>query len=256
MSRYLFVDPSDALGALRGFGQSAPASSSVAAFQTVAQQYARDVGNVDYDPGGVDGLYGKNTHAAIIRLARDLLVPEGIVPQTMCSTCNSLWVRAKGACQDYLGTILSALNIRLPGLALSPSQISDIQIAYTQWLDAYITEYGDGGELDPMQIVRREDVPVDEAVALAAERAAEADRVAEAELDTQTQVAQQTAEDAAAAAGPQPRLAGWKGIAAVVVILALGGVLVKMYLDDKKKRKGHPALPDRNVGRRYANRRV
>lgn len=236
MSRYMFVDPSNALGVLRGFGQSAPASSAVAAFQASAKQYAQQTGNVEYDPGPVDGLYGKNTHAAILRLSRDLLEPLIFSTAQMRSTCNSLWVKAKSACQDYIGTMLRGLNETLPGLALSAAQITDVQIAYTQWLDAYVTEYGDGGVIDPEQIARREDVPMDEAELLADARAAEADRIAEAELDAQTQVATQTAEEAAAAAGPQPRLAGWKGVAAVVVVLALGGMLVKMYLDDRKKK--------------------
>lgn len=257
MSRYLFVDPSNALGVLRGFGQSAPASSAVSVLQASVKQYAQQTGNGDYDPGPVDGLYGKNTHAAILRLARDLLEPLVFSTAEMRSTCNTLRVNAKGACQDYLGTMLRGLNETLPGLALSPSQITDVQIAYTQWLDAYITEYGDGGELDPYQIARREDLPFEDAVVIADARSAESDRVAEAELDTQTQVATQTAEDAAAAAEAKPRLAGWKGAVAVVAILALGGVLVKMYLDDKKKKKlrsGRGSV-ESNPGRRYASNR-
>jgi hypothetical protein len=254
--RYLYVDPSDPFSALRGFGVSASASSAVSLAQQALKSYALDTGNIDYDPGPVNGLYGRNTHAAILRVARDTLESLLFSTPEMRSTCNTMRSEAKSACQDYIGTMLRGMNQTIPGLALTPEQIEEVQKAYVLFLEAYIIEYGEGGELDPAQIARREDVPIDEAAVLAAERAAESDRVAEAELDTQTQVAQQTAADAAAAAGAQPRLAGWKGIAAVVAVLALGGVLVKMYLDDKKKRKGHPALPDRNAGHRYSNRRV
>jgi peptidoglycan hydrolase-like protein with peptidoglycan-binding domain len=157
--------------ALGAFGQSAPARPAVTALQRALRAYATSTGDMDYHPGPADGAYGMNTHAAVIRFSRDVLEPAGIVSRTCRSTCNTLRSSSKAFCKDCLAQMLTSMaDARLPGLSLSGEDVGEIAAAYGEWLDAYIARYGEGGELDPAQIARREDVSLEEAARLAAER--------------------------------------------------------------------------------------
>lgn len=185
-----------AMRGLGGFGQSGPFSAAVKKLQTGLRALATSVGNDDYHPGPADGLYGKNTHAAVLRVSRDFLEPQGLTTAECRSTCNTLALAAKSACADCLVTILRAYNgaQALPaaeetnvGVSLgaavpdepagtpTPERLTDAEIAeiagrYRAFLDAYVAKYGDGGVLDPAQIARREDVSMEEAERLAAAR--------------------------------------------------------------------------------------
>lgn len=198
--RYVYAEDvigaTSALGSCRGcgsFGQSGPYSAAVKKLQIALRAVAQATGNDDYHPGPADGLYGRNTHAALIRVSRDFLEPQGLVSKECRSTCNTLWLRAKSACQECLATILRAISasgqvsvdaglgasgplpVSLPGepdLTLTEAEIAEIADRYGAFLDAYVARYGDGGQLDPAQIARREDVSLEEAERLAAERRA------------------------------------------------------------------------------------
>lgn len=157
--------------ALGAFGQSAPPRPAVTALQRALRALATSAGDMDYHPGPADGAYGMNTHAAVIRFSRDFLEPEGTVSATCRSTCNTLRSSSKSFCKDCLAQMLAAAaGGKLPGLSFTPADIDAVTAAYGEWLDAYIAQYGEGGELDPAQIARREDVSLEEAARLAAER--------------------------------------------------------------------------------------
>jgi peptidoglycan hydrolase-like protein with peptidoglycan-binding domain len=206
--RYVYAEDvigtTDGLSGCRGcggFGQSGPYSAAVAKLQQSLKSIAAETDDVDYDPGKVDGKYGLETHAALLRVSRDFLEPQGLVESTCRSTCNTLRLRARSACADCIEQILRAYNdarLRLTthetgvGVSLqdlagfgstdadTPNRLTDAEIAevadrYKAFLDAYIAKYGDGGELDPRQIARREGVSLEEAERLAAERRAAAE---------------------------------------------------------------------------------
>jgi hypothetical protein len=211
--RYVYVQ--DVIGtsnSLSGFaGASAPYSAAVEKLQLDLQAFAEAAGNMDYHPGKHDGLYGKNTHAAVIRVTRDYLIPRGSIESTCQSTCNTLWARAAAACAECLGRMLASMNnltitpvapaesgsMELFGLRgtgdemevefpegipvdeepsnvasgrLTDAEIAEVVAAYRQFMVAYVAEYGDGGQLDPQQIMRREDVDRETAERLAEER--------------------------------------------------------------------------------------
>lgn len=220
---YVEMDPVPVLGALQDevvFGQSASSQPAVSKLQSRLRVIADETGNMDYHPGPVDGQYGMNTHAAILRISRDYLEPEGLVSSTCRSTCNTLWARAKSACKDCLGTILGAMAQKVDGVDLSSADINDIANAYGEFLDAYIAKYGDGGQLDPAQIARREDVSLDEAERLAMERSGETgDTVAEADI-------QQTP--------PPTRAAKFPWLAVGLVVVLVGGAAAAGWYYSRK----------------------
>lgn len=243
-------------GGLQGFGQSGPYSDAVKRLQTGLRALAVALDNNDYHPGLDDGLYGRNTHAAILRLARDYLEPRGITSSTCRSTCNTLWLRAKGACADCLAQMLRGINDAFVGMTygetdvppedaattitpemqgfggygatdagaqrLSEADITEITNRYRAFLDAYVAEYGDGGQLDPAQIARREDVSMEEAERRAAER----------------QAAQAPAVPPPA---PQLQKAGFSGWW-ILLFLGLGTGAWYMW-DQEQKKGGHKKLP-------------
>lgn len=165
---------------LGGFGQSAPSSTAVVKLQKALKQAAETAGVPGYDPGRVDGNYGRDTHAGVIRICHDVL---GWTAGPGCqSMCNTLRTAAEAECARCIAEALPALTIALPDSwpEFSPAEVDAVVASYRAFLAAYIAEYGEGGELDPAQIARREDVSREEAERLAAERQAEADRLAAA----------------------------------------------------------------------------
>lgn len=146
------------------FGQSAPVATAVEKLQ----HWLVESG---FELGQPDGAYGLNTHAALIRAMQ-----AADVPATHTSTCNTLRLRAKSACADYLRQFLATLG------DFYPDDIEEIVHAYRLFLDAYVAKFGDGGEVDPRQIARREGVGLDEAAQIAeAREAAQAEETSMAE---------------------------------------------------------------------------
>ena len=229
--RYVYIeDVSGSEASLRGLrgcrscggfaGASAPYSAAVEKLQRHLAALADAAGSLDYHPGKIDGLYGPDTHAAVIRVTRDYLIPRGSIESTCQSTCNTLWARAESACAECLGRMLASMNnltiavaqavststggfhgfrgtgdemeVEFPEEPVEPvepvevpppltaAEIAEIVGRYRAFLAAYIAEYGDGGQLDPTQIMRREDVDRETAEQLAAERRAEAEAAAAA----------------------------------------------------------------------------
>ena len=161
-----------------GFGQSAPSNTAVVKLQKALKQLSETAGEPGYDPGRADGNYGRDTHAGVIRVCHDVL---GWTAGPGCqSMCNTLRTAAESACAQCIAEALPALTVAMPDTwpEFSPAEVDAVVSSYRAFLAAYIAEYGEGGELDPAQISRREDVPMDEAERLAAERLAEADRLA------------------------------------------------------------------------------
>lgn len=234
-------------GGFGSFGASAPRSDAVLKLQQALKDYAAQSDNVDYDPGPLDGQYGKNTHAAVIRLGVALL---GWTAGPGCqSQCNTLRTEVKSVCADCIEGALPEMATKLGSVSFDSGEVRAIVAAYRAFLDAYIAEYGEGGELDPAQIARREGVDLEEAERLAAARRAEeeAARLAAAEAARLAAEEEAARRAAAGGAGPGIQRAGFSGWWWVVLFVGLGGGLMYAAYKDKQKQEGAPgekkALP-------------
>ena len=212
------------------FGQSASPRPAVTAVQQALHALATSTGNADYNPGPVDGAYGENTHAAIIRAAKDFLEPAGLSTASCRSLCNTLASSAKSACGDCMTTVLGALGSKVPGLGISAADIASVVSAYKEWLDAYIAKYGEGGALDPMVIANQEGVSREEAERLAAERTAAAAAAA---------AALATGEIPSGA----PATAKFPWLAVVLVTVVIGGTAAAGWWLDRKGKRGVTTPP-------------
>lgn len=175
----LRVNPHVGLDAVRDaeivFGQSAAKRTAVVTLQKALHAFAVSSGNANYDPGATaDGRYGQNMQAAVVRVSRDFLEPAGLSTSSCRSIVNTWSTAAKSAGGDCMATILGHLPGVVPGLALSSAEISEIVAAYKEFIDAYVAEYGDEGYTDPHAIANAQGISLDEATAIAAQRAAAA----------------------------------------------------------------------------------
>lgn len=229
-------------GGFGAFGASAPRSDAVLKLQQALKQYAADSDNIDYDPGPLDGQYGKDTHAAVIRFGRDAL---GWTAGPGCqSQCNTLETAEKGRCAGCIETALPEMAAKLGSVSFDTGEVRAIVNAYRQFLDAYIAQYGEGGLLDPAQIARREVVSLEEAERLAMERRAAEDAARLAAAEAARLAAEEEAARRAAAeggAGPGIQRAGFSGWWWVVLFVGLGGGLMyAAYKDKKQQEEGAP----------------
>jgi hypothetical protein len=223
-----FIPQANEFMGFGAFGQSAPANSAVRELQRALKQVSVDLDNTDYDPGPVDGRYGRNTHAALIRVGRDML---GWTAGPGCqSQCNTLRSAVQEVCADCIAEALPQLADKMPatGLSLSSADVAAIVGAYKDFLNAYIAEYGEGGELDPLQIARRDGMSIEEATEVA-----EARRAAAEGSDT---VATTAGSGTTNRPGQQLQQAGFSWWW-VVLFAGIGSGLVYMAYEDKKKQK-------------------
>jgi len=124
------------------FGQSAPYSPAVEKLQGALQKISTAEAEPLYYPGGKDGAYGLNTHAAFIRVARDYL---GWVTGPGCqSICNTLRVTSESACAACIKQALSQFSsIPAAGASFSATEATAVANAYSAFLRDYIASYGD-----------------------------------------------------------------------------------------------------------------
>jgi hypothetical protein len=223
--------------ALGAFGQSGAESAAVWKLQAGLRAFAATAG-VDYNPGAPDGRYGKNTHAAVLRVARDYLEPTGKSTVSCRSLCNSLRARAKSGCAACLSdVILPALTSVAASLALTPGEIADVVEGYRGFLDAYVAEHGDSG------------AAADEAMEVADETATPGDAGLPADTGLPPGVGDGgTPAGDAVVSGEIPdgavAKASFPWAAVVLATVLLGGVVVGTWYYTKRGEKGVRTLPE------------
>lgn len=127
-----------------------------------------------YEVGRVDGCWGLNTDYGFVRAMVSLSRATPGLPETCGPTCNTHASGARSACADCMRQALATLFPKLRGWNLTASEADEIVRIRNQWLTAYIAKYGEHGEYDPAVVMVHEQVPLEEAERIVAERRAEA----------------------------------------------------------------------------------